>query len=497
LEGNPDDNGRPTLLMITAILGQREWDGEVCGDVGLLLRDNALWDWTPGEPLEAVERSYPAPLSSLSRKSAAKVALLLSEIERRWNAGSPTVVAVSDFSADEFRAVEVLIPPQVRAQFTSAYRALSPQLAATLTCLAAESPLQKITFASNAGGSPSPYATFVLQHGLNEGGIPVGDAMTYRGFGVPTAPQRESLPSGVLPPPPEMPERRSRITIIAAGALLLLVVGVSGFWLGRRYERRAAAVLAHSARAAASHPATAIAANSLSPATAPAVAPAPPPTPTNESGGETSDDLANAAAETANHPIGTSNTVAAVNTSTAGQPNQPEDRARPPSSTGKPAEAPVSIKEGDVQAATTTPAATADASEADAKRAYDELLHAIQNGKLDAKADPPRVRILTAYLGSPIGTKADWAVAAADIASSLQTLLDLCERLQTKLENYPRVDPRDKKSHYDEIQSLRNQVANAVEDVRRKGKANRLVYQPAILLIARADKLAVPTELRT
>jgi hypothetical protein len=267
-EGASDDNGRPTLLMITCVVGQREWDAELCGDVGLLLNEKSLWEWTPAQQqkIAAVEMNFPSPLTSVSRKSAAKVAALLSEVERRFgsgNGGGGITVAAGELSLDEMRALEILVPPQARGQFTSGYRALGAQLPVTVNALAAEAPVQQLTFSTSNGGSggspPSRYVSHLLASGLADGKLPVGEAMTYRGFGA-GATRADIAPAAPLAPPPpaSVPRDKRPILPLAAGGAALLAIGFGGgFFFGTRHAATDRSETGHATAAVAvTQPAT-------------------------------------------------------------------------------------------------------------------------------------------------------------------------------------------------------------------------------------------------
>jgi hypothetical protein len=241
-EGSPDVAGRATDLMITVVLGNADWDGKLYGDISLLLNDNKIWKWPGGSQIEGIDCSYPAPAPVISRKSAGKVAALISEIERRWPVPSPIVVGSSDFSDDEIRAVEAMIPPAIRPQFTSACRSLSPQLTVTLNQLAAEAPVQTTNFHYDSSAPASLYAQFLLSNGLAEGQIPIGEVLTYRNFGQTrrTAP----IAGKAYPPPPPMPiEQHRRSWIIAIAGVVVIAAVLVGIQI-KNHRNRPAIVVA-------------------------------------------------------------------------------------------------------------------------------------------------------------------------------------------------------------------------------------------------------------
>lgn len=223
-EGAPDSDGRPTNVMITAILSNADWDAKLCGDIWLLLPDKHLWQWPGGAQIPELNRDYPSPPTTISRKSALRVAALISEIEKRWGAGPPVIVG-DQFGSEEIRAVEMLIPAKNRPQFTSASRTLSPQLAVTLNRLAAEAPTQQINFRYDPAAPNSPYAEFLIDFGLTDGHLPIAEAMTYRDFGHIETKVRTPRPSYVPPPMPEEEHRSNRLIWTAVVAVALLLLG--------------------------------------------------------------------------------------------------------------------------------------------------------------------------------------------------------------------------------------------------------------------------------
>jgi hypothetical protein len=240
-EGSPDVAGRATDLMITLVLGNADWDGKLYGDISLLLNEDKIWKWSGGSQIEGIDCSYALPAPMISRKSAGKVAALISEIERRWPVPSPIVVGSSDFSDNEIRAVETLIPPASRMQFTSACRSLSPQLTVTLNQLASEAPLQTMNYHYDATASTSPYAQFLLSNGLADGQISIGEVLTYRNFGQPrrTAP----IAAKAYPPPPPMPiEQHRRSWIIAIAGVVIIAAVLAAIYIRNRINHAAIVV---------------------------------------------------------------------------------------------------------------------------------------------------------------------------------------------------------------------------------------------------------------
>jgi hypothetical protein len=195
LEGNPDDNNRPTLMLVTAIVSQHDWDSLLWGDVKRLLDTPALWAWDGQANLPPLELEPPLPSQSVARRAVPKLLALVSELERQMAGRSGVVVSADDFNLGDLRAIEMLIPPVARRGFTSAYRSLSPRLQVTLNCIAAESGGEP-TFRYQAGAVPlSPYAQFLSASDLDRGVIPMDKVAAYRGFAMSPEPQAaEAVP---------------------------------------------------------------------------------------------------------------------------------------------------------------------------------------------------------------------------------------------------------------------------------------------------------------
>lgn len=247
-EGELDADGRPTNLMITAILKNSDWDGGLYGDIAQLLNDKQIWDWSE---IAALERMYSAPAASIARKSAGKIISVMAEIEKRAAAPSPIILAADALSDEEMRALEMLIPPKNRPQFTSACRTLSPQLAVTINRLAAQAPLQQITFRPDPHALPSAYGEFLLLHGLGDGELPIGEVMTYRDFGIPPRKARPVRREYVPPPIPAVSQRDPWVIWTAIGAAALAILGSA--FIALREHQTARPLMQHSS--AASEPA--------------------------------------------------------------------------------------------------------------------------------------------------------------------------------------------------------------------------------------------------
>lgn len=187
-EGKPDDNNRPTLLLITAIVSQPDWDAQLCGDVGLLLDAGDLWKWDGTAAIAPMDLLPPPPLRAVPKKSVSRLLALISEIERAYASRRGVMVSQEDYSLADLRAIEMLVPPPARRQVTTAYRGLSVQLPVSVNCLATEAPLQGRTVFRPQGTSAgmSPYAATLLSGGLGTSGVvPIEWIAECRTFGIP------------------------------------------------------------------------------------------------------------------------------------------------------------------------------------------------------------------------------------------------------------------------------------------------------------------------
>jgi hypothetical protein len=147
-------------------------------------------------------------------------------------------VSAEEFSDEEIQSTEALIPPVNRAQFSSGCRSLSPQLSVILNKLAAEAPVQKVTFRFDPSLAMSPYGQFLLSKGLADGRLPLGDVMTYRTFG---RVRRETATASVAPilaPPPPVAEKRNAWLMWSGVAGVILTAYAAGFVSGRFTTRQ-------------------------------------------------------------------------------------------------------------------------------------------------------------------------------------------------------------------------------------------------------------------
>lgn len=244
IEGELDDNGRWTLLLVTAIVSQADWDSQLTGDVLKLLDADELWRWDRRPELQPVDMRVSAPDRSLPGKTVSKALALISELESHFTSRRSVLVTSDDFSAADLRAVEILMPPSARPRFTSAYRSFSPSLPVALNCVATESAGGRSSFRYQPNLPLSPYAEYLSASGLSGGTIPYDAIADYRSFG---AVGRTSAPAAQTAAIPTAAVAKRRATGSSSGApyWLLAVVVVLGmlavgaaYFLGGEMGRR-------------------------------------------------------------------------------------------------------------------------------------------------------------------------------------------------------------------------------------------------------------------
>lgn len=179
-KGRRDDAGRPTLLFLTVILARADWDGILLGDIGILMKSASLWPWSGNRELAPVELPDAPSTAIISRSQVPRLLALISQLERDNLVPQPTVIRESPYAYRDARAIEMLIPPDMRGRFTTAFRALSPSMAANLICLAKETDDDSATVAVSEGGPNSAYAQALVKSGLASGVVPTALIRNYR-----------------------------------------------------------------------------------------------------------------------------------------------------------------------------------------------------------------------------------------------------------------------------------------------------------------------------
>ena len=200
VRGMADDQGRSTVLLISAVLSAADWDGVLRGDISILLRKDALWQWDGTPQLHPLEVATSPPSQvSIGRGSVEKLLSLITLIEHHHGRHRSVVVREADLSADEMRGLEMLMPPSARGGFSSAYRSLNSRLVASVNCVADGVVIDQAAEVF-VPGRPLPrsfYAGVLHDAGLSTGRVDTGFIATYAGFGKFTSPEAASR---VAPP---------------------------------------------------------------------------------------------------------------------------------------------------------------------------------------------------------------------------------------------------------------------------------------------------------
>lgn len=184
--GAPDEQGRTTLLIYSAVVSAADWDGVLRADVGLLLRTPELWKWDGTSRLAPLDVSVtPSGRISVGRSRAPLLLNLISRIERGAGRPASLVIREADFGPDEARCLIMLIPPSARGQFSLAYRSLNSRLGATVNCVATEAPIAANASVVNPHEEVplTTYAQVLEEAGLRQGTVDSATVATYTGFG--------------------------------------------------------------------------------------------------------------------------------------------------------------------------------------------------------------------------------------------------------------------------------------------------------------------------
>jgi len=184
--GSPDEAGRSTVLMISAIVAATDWDVALRGDVDPLLRSAPLWQWDGAAQLAPINLPVTPPSKAVPGRGGASALLnLVSRIEGAGGGPLSIVVREEDLGPEDLRCLGMLIPPSARGQFSWACRSLSCRLGATVNCVAAG-----VTIDAGANVvrpdehvAPSVYAQVLDEAGLRGKGVDTAFIATYSGFG--------------------------------------------------------------------------------------------------------------------------------------------------------------------------------------------------------------------------------------------------------------------------------------------------------------------------
>jgi hypothetical protein len=493
LEGERDDNGRPTLRMVTAVVAQAEWDDELRGDVGALLRQRKIWEWTPGTPLESVDLAIDSSKGQVARKSAERIVELISELERTLSdAAAAIVISENDFSSDEVCAVEMLMPKSVRPRFSSACRCLSTQIGVSLNCLATEASMQRLTYRHDPSAPSSPFGRFLWVNGLSTGMLPVSEAIGYRRFG--TLDDRNAIGSAapVLPPPLPPPSERKPMFWAALGIGLVGAI-LCGFALGVWYGRRSAT------------PAKLVAVTQPATQPKPAIANQPPP-PQHPAVPVTSPPALVYELGPAEGPPAPPIVISPPISPQPASPQRPPQAVFKESQTSERPEAtstPGSAKVTEgiaVQRSQTLPSTTQTTPQkspeevfADAKQQYHKMMISIkEQGHLDEDGNADRLKEISQFLARThdVPENAEgWLNEVKDVIKHLNGVVELTVELHRMIDGYARAKPSDRPQLLTEIQAKQQALESAVEDAKRSLELKRFEYTPAAKAIKRAKAL--------
>ena len=242
-EGAADDHGRATILFTSILIAKRDWDGVVLGDIAALLAQKSLWVWDGLPAISALEVEISAK-PEIPAKRVGRVLQLVSQLEQAVRTRSRLVLSEQEVTAEDFRAVEMLLPPTARPAITLGWRALSGQLPTTLVCLAREVEGASASHL-NEGGALSPYAQMLQQAGIESGTIPLMQVMQYRSFGA-AIPAATPMPQAPVMPDASMDTlllskayRRKTQKWAALAGLVALLLGMGGgagvmYWQDRK-----------------------------------------------------------------------------------------------------------------------------------------------------------------------------------------------------------------------------------------------------------------------
>lgn len=177
------ENGRMGLIFISAIVSRREWDTVMMGDVGVLLSCAELWQWGGEADLATAELPSRPTMAMILRQRVQRALTLISELEVAVRRNKQLVVSEEDFDLEDVRAVEMLIPGDMRRHVTTACRCLSADVPCSLVLLAREAGTQGATYRANEGVSLSDYAIALQEKAISSGVIASPFVLMYRGFG--------------------------------------------------------------------------------------------------------------------------------------------------------------------------------------------------------------------------------------------------------------------------------------------------------------------------
>lgn len=249
--GAEDDQGRPTVQKVTLAVLRDDWDHILLGDIAPLLGRRELWEWNGDTVLPAFDVALAGNRSpALNGESARKLLSLLSLLEQSQLFGTPVILREPNLTLEEFRLLEMLVPPSARDRHVAVYRGLTTDLTASMICLAEQAPRADRIDSYRPGVSveTSPYARALASAGLAAGLMPLDFVQSYQGFAMRTTQavsssrtaSRTATAASALPPQVVV-ERMPRsifASLLALCVVLPIVTGVCTYVLMKRAQGR-------------------------------------------------------------------------------------------------------------------------------------------------------------------------------------------------------------------------------------------------------------------
>ncbi len=243
-KGATDDQGRSTLLFVSALLEPDDWVDKLGADSTPLLEASPIWAWN-GEPvLEPVKIALGNRESSTPNSAQrARVLSMLALVEARHGGPNETIVATEfEFSPDDVRLLATLLPRACKASFSWAVRSLSEGLPVVVNSLSGNasrgSATRRITRWSRSVSYDQPTYTAALAFFWKPGHPPPWEFVANcQSFGQETWGQA-TPPTAVTRMSPQAPtarDRRSRLRgrplwkrwYVGLAAILLAVVAAT------------------------------------------------------------------------------------------------------------------------------------------------------------------------------------------------------------------------------------------------------------------------------
>lgn len=246
LAGEPDENGRATLLLVSAVVTTADWVEMLRADCGALLAVSDLWKWTGANLLQPV----PIRVESAARPVAGgqvreRVLELLAAVENSGvESRNGIVTTETECPPESVPFFARMLPTDAKAAVSYAVRSLSDGMSVTVNCLAAgvaSNRLRRLSVGDGKRFDPTkvPY-TAALAHFWTAGAEPpwtfvencgtFGQARNHdvtRKSPGPTPPIATPTPLEVLP------VRKRRFPTLWHGLIVLLiaVTAATGFFV--------------------------------------------------------------------------------------------------------------------------------------------------------------------------------------------------------------------------------------------------------------------------